>query len=200
MGRAEFIKKSAVWKWKRGTEQKEKAGEETERPKRANVAHRWREKKNCNGERNKGTKWARVRGIAREVRELRRKRRRRRGMEGGLSVTLSCLSLWLRIGNPCGGRPLLLVLSGLGLHFWWDNTPTRGAARVWNRERAAGRLPTCIVPAWPPPSPCVLPGQDTLAHVRNERWLDTLTLLVYWSWNNDSRPVASFFIHPRFHP
>lgn len=56
MGRAEFIKKSAVWKWKRGTEQKEKAGEETERPKRANVAHRWREKKNCNGERNKGTK------------------------------------------------------------------------------------------------------------------------------------------------
>lgn len=78
-------------------------------------------------QRNKRMKWAKEQRQGqwdggREVREHRKRRRRRKG--GGLSVTPSCLSPWLRIENLSRGCPLLLVLLGLSLHFWWDNTPT----------------------------------------------------------------------------
>ena len=74
--------------------------------------------------------------------------------EGGLSVTLSCLSLWLRIGNLSRGCPLLLVLLGLSLHFWWDNTPTPAApcvsvcVCVCERERERERERAQISSIW----------------------------------------------------
>lgn len=75
----------------------------------------------------------------------RRERAQEEEKEGGLSVTLSCLSLWLRIGNLSRGCPLLLELSGLSLHFWWDDTPTLTISCVCVRVcvREVGRRSKC---------------------------------------------------------
>lgn len=117
---------------------------------------------------------------------------------------LSCLSLWLDIGNLSRGCPLLLVLSGLSLHFWWDNMPTPAALSVfcecmcvWECAFATGCLPTCIVPAWLPQ--CVY--ASVFGHVSYlsdaNPYTDTHTasysidLAEATSGNNEYGPVAS---------
>lgn len=67
---------------------------------------------------------------------------------GGLSETLSCLSLWLGIGNLSRGCPLLLAGSGLALHFWWYTSSTACVCvSKW--------LHAHMHCAWLPPSVCV---------------------------------------------